>query len=89
VCLSGVLVGDKHLLNCCPVNLKKDLRFGWDGVRVLRWKWGGEFSVRCKYREMSARTRSSGRISHETAPITDHFEVNGVAITEKLIHIYR
>jgi hypothetical protein len=33
--------------------------------------------------------RSSGRISHETAPITDRFEVNGVAITEKLINIYR
>lgn len=33
--------------------------------------------------------RSNGRISHETAPITDHFEVNGVAITEKLISVRR
>jgi hypothetical protein len=35
----------------------------------------------------SVRTRSSGRISHETAPIAKYFEVNSVAITEKLINI--
>ena len=50
---------------------------------------GVESSGRCKYRERSARTRSNGRISHETAPITEYFEVNGVAITEKLINIRR
>jgi len=33
--------------------------------------------------------RSSGRIIHETAPVTDHFEVNRVAITEKLITLWR
>jgi len=33
--------------------------------------------------------RSNGWISHETAPATEYFEVNRVAITEKLINICR
>ena len=33
--------------------------------------------------------RSNGQISHETAPIIEHFEVNGVAVKEKLIIICR
>jgi hypothetical protein len=37
----------------------------------------------------SAQSRSNGLISHETAPVTERFEVNRVAITEKLINMRR
>jgi transposase, IS5 family len=50
---------------------------------------GVESSERCKYSQRTARTQSNGQISHETAPVTERFEVNRVAITGKLINIRR
>ena len=73
-----------------------DMRFtpGLPGLSKTSWmlssgRWpsicseGVESSEWCKYRERSARMQSNGWTSHETALVTDHFEVNGVAITEK------
>lgn len=46
-----------------------------------------ESAERYKYMERSARMRSNGQISYETAPITARFEVNRVTITEKVINL--
>lgn len=35
LCLYGVLMGDKHLSNRYPDNLKKEMWSGWDGVNVF------------------------------------------------------
>ena len=39
--------------------------------------------IATEFRKGSAYTWSSGRISHESAPVTEDFDVNSITITER------